>query len=57
MLCVDSLQCSGRLHLKSSKKKKKIKKEERKPSRHWDTQKGGAQHDNQLTLKEANTEV
>lgn len=38
-------------------KKKKIKKEERKPSRHWDTQKGGAQHDNQLTLKEANTEV
>lgn len=35
-----------------SKAAKKTKK-----NRHYDTHRAGAQHDNQLTLKEANTEV
>lgn len=30
---------------------------QKKTSRHWGTQIGGPQHDNLLTLKEANTEV
>ena len=39
----------------SQKQQKNQTKQKKKNSRHWGTQIGGPQHDNLLTLKEANT--
>lgn len=41
----------------AAKKTQQNKKQKNKNRRHWGTQIGGPQHDNLLTLKEANTEV